>query len=134
MDNHDNLVLIGDSTSADVWPGTEDELRLGAAEAARLADPRPGADPLDAVLAAEADAASGAVQDLTPQLLRATLNRLPVLERLVLRLRFGIDGQQASVDEVARYLHISKSTAHTLETRALTMLRSRCERRLDVAA
>jgi RNA polymerase sigma factor (sigma-70 family) len=51
------------------------------------------------------------------------LDRLPVIDRRILRRRFGFDGPPASRDEVAREVGVSEPTVRRMEAQALTVLR-----------
>ena len=58
------------------------------------------------------------------ELLREVLNTLPLHERKVLSLRFGLeDGRARSLDEVAKIFKVSGGTVQKLEVKALNKLR-----------
>jgi RNA polymerase primary sigma factor len=74
-----------------------------------------------------ADPAEEAGMTLRRQAVRAALRRLPGLERQVLELRFGFDGEQRSLDAIERELGISRARARALEQEAF----ARLERELE---
>jgi RNA polymerase primary sigma factor len=74
-----------------------------------------------------ADPAEEAGMTLRRQAVRAALGRLPELERQVLELRFGFDGEQRSLDAIERELGISRARARALEQEAF----ARLERELE---
>jgi RNA polymerase primary sigma factor len=74
-----------------------------------------------------ADPAEEAGMTLRTQAVRAALRRLPELERQVLELRFGFDGEQRSLDAIERELGISRARARALEQEAF----ARLERELE---
>jgi RNA polymerase sigma factor (sigma-70 family) len=51
------------------------------------------------------------------------LDRLPAIDRRILRRRFGFDGLPATRQELAHELGVSEATVRRTEARALTMLR-----------
>jgi RNA polymerase primary sigma factor len=56
---------------------------------------------------------------LRQQSVRAALRKLPERERRVLELRFGFDGEQQSLDAIARELGVSRERVRQLERQAL---------------
>jgi RNA polymerase primary sigma factor len=54
--------------------------------------------------------------------LRSALARLPDTERAVIGLRFGIDGEPSTIDQVVTRLGISRDKVRRLEARALAQL------------
>ena len=73
--------------------------------------------------AAEAPRASAEAADLAGRLTRA-LDELTARERLVLRMRFGLDGEpERTLDEVARELGVSRERIRQVELAALARLR-----------
>ena len=74
------------------------------------------ADPYAADPAEEAGAA------LRRQEVRAALGKLPETERRIIELRFGFDGQQASLEAIGRELKISRERVRQLERDALARL------------
>ena len=58
---------------------------------------------------------------------RAALQELPERERRLLELRFGFDGEQRSLDAIARELGVSRERVRQLETHALRTLAPRLE-------
>jgi RNA polymerase primary sigma factor len=59
---------------------------------------------------------------LRGQAVRSALAMLPELERRVLELRFGFDGEQQSIEAIERKLGISRERVRRLEGRALERL------------
>jgi RNA polymerase primary sigma factor len=102
------LDAVEASVSLDQPVGNDDDGSLGdlfADENAR--------DPVD-----EAD---HAFQEAS---LRRALERLSGLERRVLELRFGLDGEPHSLEATARELKVNREAARRLETEALAKLES----------
>ena len=56
------------------------------------------------------------------QSVRAALHELPERERRLLELRFGFEGEQQSLDAIARELGVSRERVRQLETNALRAL------------
>ena len=79
-----------------------------------------------------ADPAEAAGMTLRGQAVRAALGRLPELERQVLELRFGFDGQQRSLDAIERELGISRTRARVLEQEAFARLERELEGLVEV--
>lgn len=71
----------------------------------------------------EADVHEQVVLCLEAERLRRELNRLPALERWVLRARFGIGCRSHSRRQIAAKLQITLADARWLEEDALTQLR-----------
>jgi RNA polymerase primary sigma factor len=69
-----------------------------------------------------ADPAEEAGMTLRQQAVRAALARLPELERRVLELRFGFDGEQRSLDAIERELGIPRARARAIEQEAFARL------------
>ena len=67
---------------------------------------------------------------LRDEAVRVALTKLPRAERQVLRLRYGIEGDPNTLDDVAGRLEISRDRVRRLEARGLAML----GRRPEVAA
>jgi RNA polymerase primary sigma factor len=61
------------------------------------------------------------------QAVRAALASLPEHERRILELRFGFDGEQQSLDAIARELGLSRERVRRLEQQALAQLASDLE-------
>ncbi len=70
------------------------------------------------------DPAEEAAQALRRQSVRTALSELPERERRLLELRFGFDGEQQSLDAIARELRISRERVRQLERQALAQLES----------
>jgi RNA polymerase primary sigma factor len=68
---------------------------------------------------------------LRRQAVRDALQRLPELERRVLELRFGFDGEQQTLEAIERELGISRERLHTLERRAFARLGAELEGVVD---
>ena len=79
-----------------------------------------------------ADPAEEAGTTLRRQAVRAALARLPDLERQVLELRFGFDGEQRSLDAIERELGISRARARVLEQEAFARLERELEGLVEV--
>jgi RNA polymerase primary sigma factor len=69
-----------------------------------------------------ADPAEEAGDALRRQEMRTALSKLPETERRILELRFGFDGQQASLEAIGRELKISRERVRQLERDALARL------------
>ena len=69
---------------------------------------------------------------LRQQAVRAALGRLPDLERQVLELRFGFDGEQKSLEAIERELGISRSRARVIEQEAFARLERELEGLVEV--
>jgi RNA polymerase primary sigma factor len=65
---------------------------------------------------------------------RAALQELPERERRLLELRFGFDGEQRSLDAIARELGVSRERVRQLETNALKTLAPRLEGVVETSA
>ena len=68
------------------------------------------------------DPAEDAADALRRQTVRTALRTLPARERRLLELRFGVDGEQQSLDAIARELGISRERVRQLERQALARL------------
>jgi RNA polymerase primary sigma factor len=79
------------------------------------------ADPLSVDPVEEAD------DSLRGQAVRAALETLPELERRVLELRFGFDGEQQSLEMIERELGISRERVRKLERNAFARLEAELE-------
>jgi RNA polymerase primary sigma factor len=69
-----------------------------------------------------ADPAEEAGDALRRQEVRQALSKLPETERRILELRFGFDGEQASLEAIGRELKISRERVRQLERDALARL------------
>jgi RNA polymerase primary sigma factor len=69
-----------------------------------------------------ADPAEEAGDALRRQEVRKALGKLPETERRILELRFGFDGEQASLEAIGRELKISRERVRQLERDALARL------------
>jgi RNA polymerase primary sigma factor len=78
------------------------------------------------------DPAEEAGLTLREQAVRAALGKLPELERQVLELRFGFDGEQRSLDAIERELGISRTHARVLEQEAFARLERELEGLVEV--
>jgi RNA polymerase primary sigma factor len=65
------------------------------------------------------DPAEEAGESLRRQSVRSALRTLPDRERLLLELRFGFDGEQHSLDAIAREIGVSRERVRQLERQAL---------------
>jgi RNA polymerase primary sigma factor len=113
------------------------EEALGAAEASVSLNQTVGSDgdgELGDLLAdSEADdPAEEAGKTLRRQAVRAALGRLPDLERQVLELRFGFDGERRSLDAIERELGISPARAKVVEQEAFARLERELEGLVEV--
>ena len=80
------------------------------------------------------DPAEEAETTLRRQAVRAALGRLPDLERQVLELRFGFDGEQRSLEAIEREVGISPARAKALEQEAFAQLERELEGLVEVDA
>ena len=71
---------------------------------------------------------------LRRQAVRAAVRALPELERRVLELRFGFDGEQQSLEAIERELGISRDRVRRLEREALARLETELDDVVDAAA
>jgi RNA polymerase primary sigma factor len=119
-------------TTAELAEATGFELRhveeaVGAVEASVSLNQAVGADG-DAELGdifADPDAVDPveeAGDALRTQAVRAALEKLPELERRVLELRFGFDGEQQTIEAIARVLGLSRERVRSLEQEAYARL------------
>jgi RNA polymerase primary sigma factor len=69
---------------------------------------------------------------LRGQAVRTALSALPELERRVLELRFGFDGEQRTLEAVERELGVSRERVRTLEREAFARLGAELEGLVDV--
>ena len=69
-----------------------------------------------------ADPAEEAGDTLRRQAVREALQGLPELERRIVELRFGFDGEQRSLEEIARELRISRERVRQVERNVFTQL------------
>jgi len=88
--------------------------------------------PLAAALSVPDESASRHLDHDADPNVRVALDRLPSLDRRVLRRRFGFDGQPVPRGVVARELGVSEATVRRIEARGLARLRERLVR-LDAA-
>ena len=79
-----------------------------------------------------ADPVEAAGTTLRGQAVRAALDRLPELERQVLELRFGFDGEQRSLETIERELGIPRTRAKVLEQQAFARLERELEGLVEV--
>lgn len=84
--------------------------------------------PLESVLPAMiADPESQVVHTVLGERLEAFVEVLPPRERLIVRQRFGLDGEAAqTLEELSAVLGVSRERVRQLETRALARLRKAC--------
>jgi RNA polymerase primary sigma factor len=68
------------------------------------------------------DPVEEAGESLRTEAVRAALAKLPELERRVLELRFGFDGEQQTLEAIERALGVSRERVRTLEQRAFAKL------------
>jgi RNA polymerase primary sigma factor len=122
-------------TSEELAEAAELELRhveeaLGAVEASVSLNQTVGQDgdgELGDLFAdpAALDPLEEAEDTLRRQAVRAALGTLPELERRILELRFGFDGEQRTLEAVEKELGISRERARRLETEAFARLEAR---------
>jgi RNA polymerase primary sigma factor len=103
------------------------EEALGAVEASVSMNQAVGADgdgELGDLLAdpEAVDPAEEAGEALRREAVRAALGRLPELERRILELRFGFDGEQQSLESIERELGLSRDRVRRLERQAIARL------------
>ena len=111
---------------------------LGAVEASVSLNQEVGADgdgELGDLFADDAspDPVEEAGQSLREQAVRAALQSLPELERRVLELRFGFDGEQQPLEAIERRLGISRQRVRKLEREAFAQLARELEGVADIA-
>jgi RNA polymerase primary sigma factor len=70
---------------------------------------------------------------LRRQAVRTALETLPELERRILELRFGFDGEQRTLEAVEKELGISRERARRLETEAFARLEAKLGELADAA-
>jgi RNA polymerase primary sigma factor len=101
---------------------------LGAVEASVSLNQTVGEDgegELGDLLPGEAiDPAEEAGEALRRESVRTALSVLPERERRLVELRFGFDGEQQSLDAIARALEVSRERVRQLERQALARLES----------
>jgi RNA polymerase primary sigma factor len=68
------------------------------------------------------DPAEAAVDSVQRLAVRRSVARLPELERRVLELRFGFDGEPASLESIGKELGISRERVRQLEHSAMERL------------
>ena len=100
------LAAVEASVSLNQTVGTDEDAELGDL----FSDPD-ALDPLEE-----------AGDTLRREAVRGALQTLPELERRILELRFGFDGEQQSLDAIARELRVSRERVRELEQRALGQL------------
>ena len=71
---------------------------------------------------AAVDPAEEAGDTLRRQAVREALSALPELERRIVELRFGFDGEQRSLEEIARELRISRERVRQVERNVFAQL------------
>jgi RNA polymerase primary sigma factor len=81
-----------------------------------------------------ADPAEEAGDVLRRQAVRTALRALPELERRVLELRFGFDGEQQSLEAIERELGISRERVRRLEREAFAQLAAELKDVVDATA
>jgi RNA polymerase primary sigma factor len=69
-----------------------------------------------------ADPAEEAAEAVERQEVRRALARLPVRERRVLELRFGFDGEPATLEAIGKELGVSRERIHQLQDDAFARL------------
>ena len=74
-----------------------------------------------------ADPAEEAGEAVRRSSVRAALRALPEVERRILELRFGFDGEQQSLDAIAREVGMSRERVRHLEQQALAQLAGELE-------
>ncbi len=111
------LAAVEASVSLNQEVGTDGGAELGDL----FADPD-AADPVEE---------AGAI--LRRHAVRAALQTLPELERRVLELRFGFDGEQQTLEAIERELGMSRERLHRLERRAFAQLGAKLEGVVDAA-
>ena len=85
----------------------------------------PSIRPVSAFLFADPDAVDPVEETgeaLRRQAVRAALESLPELERRILELRFGFDGEQRSLEAIERELGVSRERIRRLEQEAFAQL------------
>jgi RNA polymerase primary sigma factor len=80
------------------------------------------------------DPAEEAGETLRRQAVRDALRTLPDLERRIVELRFGFDGQQRSLEEIARELRISRERVRQVERNVFTQLEAELKDVVGAAA
>jgi RNA polymerase primary sigma factor len=80
------------------------------------------------------DPAEEADETLRRDAVRRALSALPELERRVLELRYGFEGEQQSLEAIERELGISRERVHKLEREAFARLRAELEDVADATA
>jgi RNA polymerase primary sigma factor len=83
---------------------------------------------------AAVDPAEEAGETLRRQAVRTALRTLPELERRVLELRFGFDGEQQSLEAIERELGISRERVRKLERDAFAQLAAELKNVIDATA
>jgi RNA polymerase primary sigma factor len=68
------------------------------------------------------DPADSAVDSVQRQAIRRTVSRLPELQRRVLELRFGFDGEPASLESIGKELGISRERVRQVEGEAMAQV------------
>jgi RNA polymerase primary sigma factor len=83
---------------------------------------------------AAVDPAEEAGETLRREAVRAALAALPELERRILELRFGFDGEQHTLESIERTLGISRERVRQLESEAFARLSDELESVVDATA
>jgi RNA polymerase primary sigma factor len=83
---------------------------------------------------AAADPAEEAGDALRREAIRTAVRRLPDLERRILELRFGFDGEQQSLEAIERELGISRERVRRLERDAFDQLAAELKDVVDAAS
>jgi RNA polymerase primary sigma factor len=83
---------------------------------------------------AAADPAEEAGETLRRQAVREALSTLPELERRIVELRFGFDGEQRSLEEIARELRISRERVRQVERNVFAQLERELKEIVGAAA
>ena len=77
------------------------------------------------------DPVEEAGDSMRTQAVRAAVAKLPELERRVLELRFGFDGEQQTLEAIERALGVSRERVRSLEQRAFAQLSRELSRVVD---
>ena len=80
------------------------------------------------------DPAEEAEEALRRRAIRGAVSQLPELERRVLELRYGFDGEQHSLESIERELGISRERVHKLERAAFARLQAELKDVVGVGA
>jgi DNA-directed RNA polymerase sigma subunit (sigma70/sigma32) len=72
----------------------------------------------------DGDVREGLISRIQATRIRHLVSELPKLERTIITLRFGLDGQSLSRREIAHRLNLRPAAVRRIETEALQLLRS----------